>query len=448
MPSFALARSFVFRLTLIYAVIVTVSLGLLLVLLYTVTVGALSQQLDRDIGAEFDSLTSEASLDDPNTFATEIAVRTAALDKTQFFYSLFDSAGRRIAGSTLSVPPAREWSTMTIPPTAGTQGAIIRLRSKKLANGITLVVGTVADRVQSVRTFFFTTLPTGVGLALVLSLAAATFLSVGYWQRIERVTDVCRDIIAGQLAIRAPVSPHGDEIDEIAKSMNAMLDRIGTLMETMRQVTNDVAHDLRTPLARLRQGLERATLRAQSSAEYEVAVRAAIQEADGLLDTFQALLKIAETEAGAARAAFTEVDLSTILESVAEAYDADAEERGQQVETKIDPAVIVRGDANLLTQMTANLIENALRHTPAGTKVTLSLERADGRPLMIIADSGPGVPADDRERIFGRFVRLERSRTTPGSGLGLSLVAAVAELHGVTVVLEDNRPGLRCKLLF
>lgn len=449
MLDFAVARSFVFRLTIVFGAIMTISIAFLLALLYTVTVGALSQQLDRDIGAEFDSLASEASMGGPESIAAEVAERTVALSRTQFVYALFDKGGHRVAGSTLHAPPKNGWTILDISPDShGTPGDAIRLRTARLVNGMTLVVGGANDRVQALRRFFLTTLPASIGVALLLAFGAAMMMSLRFWHRIERVTNVCREIMSGKLTIRAPVGSAGDEVDEIATSMNAMLDRIDTLMQTMRQVTNDVAHDLRTPLARLRQGLERATLCAQTTLDYETAVRAAIQEADGLLDTFSALLAIAETEAGAARAAFVAVDLAQIVESVAEAYDADAEARGQRIEVSVEPDIVVNGNANLLTQMTANLVENALRHCPPGTDISLSTTKRDGRPVLIVTDNGPGIPEEDRARVLGRFVRLERSRTTPGSGLGLSLAAAVAELHGATLYLNDNRPGLRCELKF
>lgn len=448
MGDFAAARSFVFRLTLIYGAIATMSVAVLLAVVYQATTGALAQQLDRAIGAEADSLTSEASMDEPQGFAAEIAVRSSALDKSQFVYALFDNRGARIAGSTLRAPPAQGWTTLSIAPARDAPGYTIRMLSKHLSNGMTLVVGADTVTQRAMRAFFLNTLPAGVGLALLLAFAAATMMSAWFWRRMERVANVCRSIVSGQLSIRAPVSGSGDEIDLIAKSMNAMLDRIATLVEAMRQVTNDIAHDLRTPLARLRQGLERVTLRAQSVEDYEAAVRGAIREADGLLDTFEALLKIAETESGTARASFTDVDLSQVVESVADAYDGDAEANGQHITLSIEPNVTVRGDANLLTQMTANLVENSLRHCPAGTNVALRVAKDLGRAVIVVADNGPGIPAADCARVLGRFVRLERSRTTPGSGLGLSLASAVASLHGARLKLEDNQPGLRCVLQF
>ena len=231
--------------------------------------------------------------------------------------------------------------------------------------------------------------------------------------------------------------------------MNAMLDRIGMLMDALRQVTNDIAHDLRTPLSRLRHRLERVHLKARSISDYEHAVEAAIEESDALLDTFAALLRIAELESGALRSSFATVNLEQILSGVAGAYEADAEERDQRIVADLQPNVSICGESGLLTQMFANLIENAMRHSPNGATIQLQLSKSDfGTPKVTIADNGPGIPEADRARVFGRFVRLERSRTTPGSGLGLSLVAAIAGLHGVRIALSDNHPGLRCDLDF
>jgi len=445
---FALPRSFVFRLTLIYAGIVTLSIAVLLAFVYTVTLDTVSEQLDRDVGAELDSLTSEAAMDVPRDFSHEIDVRSAALNKSQFLYALRDRAGTLVAGSPLKALTSEGWATAEVED-RGADKHVLRLKAKRLPNGMMLVVGADTDRISAVRTFLLEAMPTGLVAALLLAFAGAAVMGVSFRRRMERITAVCGQIMAGRLTVRAPVGNAGDEVDLVARSMNAMLDRIGTLMEAMRQVTNDVAHDLRTPLSRLRQGLERARLKARTAQDYESAVDAAIAESDGLLDTFAALLRIAEMEAGTQRASFVSVDLSQVLTSVVEAYEADAEDGGHHLVAEIETGVVVTGDSNLLTQMAANLVENALRHCPAGTTVTLRLSKNEsGRPVLVIADNGPGIPEADRTRVFGRFVRLERSRTTPGSGLGLSLVAAVADLHKIRVTLGDNHPGLRCDLAF
>jgi signal transduction histidine kinase len=219
-------------------------------------------------------------------------------------------------------------------------------------------------------------------------------------------------------------------------------------MEGLRQVSNDIAHDLRTPLSRLRQRLEAARLEARSVADYERAVDQALQDADTALATFSALLRIAQVEAGMRHGSFAELDLSGLIEHLVMTYAPVAEEFGKRLICSIAPRIRIRGDRELLAQMLVNLIENALRHTPGGTALSVTLDNNGEGPLAVVADDGPGVPRAEREKIFRRFYRLETSRTTPGSGLGLALVAAVAELHQISIRLADNRPGLQVMLQF
>jgi len=213
-------------------------------------------------------------------------------------------------------------------------------------------------------------------------------------------------------------------------------------MEGLRQVSNDIAHDLRTPLGRLRQRLEDAREHATTTAEYSSAADAAIGEADLLLETFSALLRIAQIEAGAQKSAFAPVDLSDVARSVGEAYLPSAEDSQHRLELRIEGGVALQGDRQLLAQMISNLVENALSHTPAGSTVSLNVARTAKGPRIEIADNGPGIPAEEREKVFDRFYRLDRSRTTTGSGLGLALVKAIASLHGLSIKLEDRKPGL------
>ena len=449
MPNFALPRSFVIRLTLIYAVVVTVSVIVLLAVVYIVTSNALTAQLDKDVETELGSLSSVSRLLAPDAFTHELQERGASLSKSQFIYALLDRNGRAIAGSQLSPPTLDGWSTIKFRQDSGSAKRLFRLKAMRLSDGTHLVVGADTDNIAAVRSFFLEAMPIGIGVALLLAFLGASLLSLHFWRRVERVARACELIMNGDLAVRAPVTGSRDEIDLVARSMNAMLDRIGMLMDALRQVTNDIAHDLRTPLSRLRHRLERVHLKARSISDYEHAVEAAIEESDALLDTFAALLRIAELESGALRSSFATVNLEQILSGVAGAYEADAEERDQRIVADLQPNVSICGESGLLTQMFANLIENAMRHSPNGATIQLQLSKSDfGTPKVTIADNGPGIPEADRARVFGRFVRLERSRTTPGSGLGLSLVAAIAGLHGVRIALSDNHPGLRCDLDF
>jgi len=254
--------------------------------------------------------------------------------------------------------------------------------------------------------------------------------------------------MAGDLSRRVPTRGSGDDFDQLSASLNEMLDRIQTLMEGLRQVSNDIAHDLRTPLTRLRQRLEAARLKARTVDDYAGAVDSTLADTDQILRTFGAMLRIAQIEAGTARSRFTTVDLSGVLRAIVDLYAAFAEDQQQALTGKIADGVSVHGDRELLTQMLVNLVENALRHSPAGTLVQVGLERQANAVLCSIADNGPGIPKEEYDKVFRRFYRLDASRATPGSGLGLSLVAAIAELHGVAISLGDNQPGLRVELRF
>jgi signal transduction histidine kinase len=220
------------------------------------------------------------------------------------------------------------------------------------------------------------------------------------------------------------------------------------LMEALRQVTNDIAHDLRTPLGRLRQQLEEAHRTARDVSDYDRAVENAMVEVDSILTTFAALLRIAQVESGTRRSGFRRIDLSSIANAVCQAFTPAAEDTGKTLGTNIADGLAVEGDRDLLTQMLANLVENAISHTPPGTLIMVSLTQEDSCPVIGVTDTGPGVPAEERTRIFERFYRSERSRTTPGSGLGLSLVAAIADLHGISLSPKDNHPGFKVTLRF
>ena len=246
----------------------------------------------------------------------------------------------------------------------------------------------------------------------------------------------------GDLSARIPVRGTQDEIDQLIASLNAMLGRIQQLMDGLRQVSSDIAHDLRTPLGRLRQHLEDARERAKTTAEYDAATDAAIEEADGLLETFSALLRIAQVEAGAQKSAFADIDLSALARSIGEAYQPAAEDSGHTLDIRIDDGVHFTGDRQLLAQMISNLVENALHHTPSGSTVALAVRKTAPGFAIEVADNGPGIPEDERGKVFDRFYRLDRSRSTAGSGLGLALVKAIAGLHGLTIELVDRKPGL------
>lgn len=292
----------------------------------------------------------------------------------------------------------------------------------------------------------------GLALLVVLGMAGGLFITRRVLKRIDQMTAISDGIMAGDLSGRLAVSGTGDEFDRLALSLNAMLDRIEALMAGLKQVSDNIAHDLKTPLTRLRNRAEDALRTAQSEPEWRLATERTIEESDGLIRTFDALLMIARAEAGQASATMLRFDLAETVAGVAELYEPVADESGLDLHVEVAGPLPMRGVRELFGQALANLLDNAIKYSapdmPGGTPgprrdVTLTARRDGDRLHLVVADRGPGIPEADRPRVLERFVRLEASRTRPGFGLGLSLVAAVVRLHGGTLSLEGNDPGLR-----
>ena len=368
-------------------------------------------------------------------------------------YLLTDAIGEPLVGNVSQLPPSLTLTSgFSETRYQGLDGAKSRralARVYALPNGFRLLVGhDLGDRARigavMVRTLSFS-------LVLFAGLAAlgALFVARRVLRRIDAMNVSARALMAGDMTERLPVSGSGDELDRLAAGLNQMLARIGELMGGLREVSDNIAHDLRTPLTRLRNHAEEA-LRVDGDKEaYRTALTRSIEESDGLIRVFDALLMIARAEAGADRSGVAHVDLGEVVASVAELYEPLAEEKGFALTVDCEPGLALEGRRELIGQALANLIDNALKYG-AGAKdrneIALAARREGGDVVIEVADRGPGVAADDRERVFDRFVRLESARSRPGSGLGLSLAAAVARLHGGNVRLEDNAPGLKVRL--
>ena len=312
-----------------------------------------------------------------------------------------------------------------------------------------LAAGDDLSRISELEEAIATAFAWAVGLAVVLGIGGGMLLSRAYLVRVDAIARTAEAIIAGDLTQRIPVRRGRDDLGRLAGTLNDMLDRIEALMQSLRQVSTDVAHDLRTPLSRLYQKLDDARDNACTIAEYRLAVEGAVQDAEALMETFSALLRIAQVEGASPRSAFRDVDLSAVVDTVVDAYRPDAEDAGHLIKAQAEAGVIVLGDQELLTQALANLVENVLHHTPSGTAMRLRLARGEGGGCRLsVEDDGPGVPAEDLPPLTQRFYRVDRSRTNQGNGLGLSLVAAVAELHDCELVVERLSPGLRVALGF
>lgn len=285
-------------------------------------------------------------------------------------------------------------------------------------------------------------------MTFVLAVLCGLVMSFGVLRRVEVVSRASRAIMAGDLGRRIALRGTDDEFDHLSASLNAMLDRIQDLMLGLQQISSDIAHDLRTPLTRLRQGLELARRQEHTIEGLNAALDRAIGNVDTILDTFAALLRIAQIEAGTRRSGFRPVALTELLKSLVEVYQAVAEEKTQQLEANIAVDLWLNGDGELLTQLFANLVENAIAHSPAAAHIFVDAAPTPDAILVIVADTGPGILPAYRQKVLQRSYRLETSRTTSGSGLGLSLANAIVTLHEATLELQDNNPGLRCVLHF
>jgi signal transduction histidine kinase len=318
----------------------------------------------------------------------------------------------------------------------------------ELSSDLWLVIGDDVGRLQALDNVFLRVFGFGLLLTLAFAAAGGTIVSWAFVQRIDAFSRTAEAIIEGNIARRIPLNGSGDDLDRLAATLNRMLDRIGVLMDALRHVSTDIAHDLRTPLGHLRQTLDDAYERARDPAECREAIKLAIDKADTILETFAAILRIAQIESGSRRAGFRRIDLSAVVLNVAQSFAPTAEEQSRVLNTNIEPDLQIFGDRELITQLGANLIDNAIRHTPKGSLIHVTLSAQDDHAILEVADNGVGVPVDERGRIFSRFYRGEASRTTSGNGLGLNLVSAVAGLHRAAISARDNKPGLIVRVEF
>lgn len=321
------------------------------------------------------------------------------------------------------------------------------VRSVELSGGMRLVVGRDVVERRGYSAIIVQTFMVGVLGIILLSIVAGGVTARRVLRRIDTIRETSTKIMHGNLSERVPVTKRNDEFDGLATNLNAMLDRIEQLLQGLKEVTDNVAHDLKTPLTRLRNQAETALRDGASDQTRQQALETTIAESDRLIQTFNALLMIARAEAGAPSGSFTDVDVSAVVSDVAELYGPVAEDEGIAVTTAITEGVHLRANRELIGQAMVNLLENAVKYAKpeAGGegRISVGLRQEAGRVLIEVADSGPGIPVEDRKRVLERFVRLEKSRSEPGSGLGLSLVNAVTRLHGGVFSIEDNEPGVR-----
>ena len=380
-------------------------------------------------------------------------------------YFLGDASGLYLLGNVADIPPdvlidpgvysfdyerPNPWFEDNANPDAPRRTGVAVVRSVELSNGMRLVVGRDVVERRGYSAIILQSFLVGVAGIIVFSLIAGGITARRVLRRIDTIRDTSTKIMSGNLSERVPVTRRNDEFDGLATNLNAMLDRIEQLLQGLKEVTDNVAHDLKTPLTRLRNKAEAALRDTASEASREEALEAVIVESDRLIQTFNALLMIARVEAGAPSGVLSEINVSEIASDVAELYGPVAEDAGIEVIDRVAPDVRLKANRELIGQAMVNLLENAVKyarpeHGGSG-RIVVELQRDANLVRIVVADNGPGIPEAERKRVLERFVRLEESRSEPGSGLGLALVNAVARLHDGQFRIEDNAPGVRAVL--
>lgn len=448
MKSRRLLHSATFRLALLYMLLFGGSVAVLLGFLYWATVGELSAQVDETIQADINGLAEQYERRGTPGIASIIGDRVRKDPGGRTVYLLTDPLRRPLVGNLSGWPTVEAdedgWINFELLDRDTGDGSPYPARARRfvLQGGLNLLVGREIRELRRTQRRIVNAMVWGIGITLALAFVGGIAMSRGTARRIDAINQTSRDIMSGDLDRRIPAGGTGDEFDQLAGNLNEMLDRIQGLMEGLRHVSDNIAHDLRTPLTRLRGRLEDLDDVSLEADERTKRIDAAVAEADGLLSIFNALLRITQIEAGGRRENFAELDLAQVLVDVAELYEPVAQEKGLEFSASSVGSGMVTGDRDLLFQAVANLADNAIKYTPSGGSVVL---HSDGRTITV-ADTGPGIPEAARAEVFRRFHRLEESRNTPGSGLGLSLVKAVAQLHGGNVRLFDNEPGLKTVL--
>ena len=436
MPSWR--RSAAYRIAFANFLTFAIGLAILGIVMFAVMHAAFTRQLDAAVSDEARVLVDEYRSGDPTDLPEAIAVRESSHSPTRMLYAVFSPDGRRVAG-TLNTPRPRlglqdiQFNDIRSRPDWA-RGIAIDLSPRER-----LLVAADREWIERIDSTVIIVFAGAFFAACLMAFGGAILFGSYLKRRLDSISGTAEAIIAGDIRERMPVTGRGDEFDHLASTLNRMLDRIEGLLDNLKQVSNDVAHDLRTPLSRLRTQLERSR---QEPGDLKEVVEGAIAQLDEVLSLFAAILRIAEVEAGETRRYFRLVDVSAFAVELAESYAPAIQDHGRTLLWSIEPDLKVRGDRQLLIQAAINLIENAQRHTPPGTIIRMALVAVEGLVRLEIKDDGPGVATADLPHIIKRFARLETSRSTGGYGLGLNLVSAVATLHGGRLLLSSNAPGL------
>jgi len=436
-----------YRIAFTYSAVFALAMIALGSFVYFAANAAFLRQLDARIEAESNELVADYRAEGPGELRLTIATREGGNVKNRLGYAVFDSHHNRVAGALVTAWPDLGWQNIDF---VESREDVDRARAfaVDLSDGTRLVVAAdteALERIDGTILMLFS-----IAFCVVIAMGVVGALILGGYLRgkIGRIGTTAEAIISGDLTQRMPIGLRNDEFDQVSRTLNHMLDRIAALLDNLQQVSSDVAHDLRTPLARLRNHLERALSGPGDANAHLVALRSAIERCDEVLALFAAILRISEIEGGGVRRSFSDVNLSALVTELCEVYSPAVEDGGRQFSWAVEPGAAIVGDRELLAQAIINLIDNAQIHTPPHSAIRVHLMRGLSDIKLAISDDGPGVPAQDRERIVKRFTRLETSRSTPGHGLGLNMVAAIAWVHRARLLFGDNTPGLIVTLIF
>jgi len=433
--------------SLAYGLVFVLSAGLFLSFIWWNTTGQLDRRVEASVEVDAQDLRQRWAAGGLPALAMAVQDRLDQNVEDDELYLVVGPDGRRYAGNLPGWPALissfNQFYELSIRRDGFRTQA--KLRAYALPNNFRLIVGRDVHGRDLVRHVLTDTLIWAWIMITMLAAGGGLVVRRIFRQVVRSIARTTAAVANGDLSRR--MSFTGSETDLVAQTVNTMLERINRLMDGVRQVSNAIAHDLRTPIARARTRLEDASAHAESEEELRAAIDRAVEDLDHVTSIFEALLRIAQLEAGARRAAFTALDLAPLLDGLCELYEASAEEAGLGLVAEIAPLAPVNGDPHLLQQAIANLMDNAIKFSPQGTDITLSARLQQGHVAITVSDQGPGMNEADLARASERFFRAEEARNTPGSGLGLSLVQAVASLHGGTFVLSSGSPGLRATLL-
>lgn len=445
----AFLRSTPFRLTLVLGVAFLVALAIAGLVAFELIRQELAARVDQAVTDTYSVITQSYGESDFTDLSDAVLSHAGATIRHERVYALIDGRGAILAGNVTAVPAGAGLATVS----AATLGVADASDDYRILIGAIgdyrLLVGSSYAETNAIGRLTFASLAWAGGLLVALILLTGIVVAVRGQRRLDGIAATMHKVGRGELAARIATTGRGDDIDVLIGEVNAALDRLSALVEGMRQVSVDIAHDLKTPLNRLAITVESAIEADEAGKPVAALLTQAQEEGTQINATFDALLRIAQIEAGARRARFTSVAPEGILESIAEAYGEVAVEHGQTLHAlQTGGLPPVHGDRDLLVQMLANLVENAIRHCPPGARIELGGRMAGEHVEFTVTDNGPGIPADERDKVFRRLYRVQKSRTTSGSGLGLSLVKAIADLHGAAVSLRDNAPGLVVTISF